>query len=125
MPVSGAYTTVEVWLSEPSEKRAAFSHAAVPLEYLPVDAPLPRVGDLVVLPRNVTGDDPAQAFAYGGTRTPFRVVECEYVYARETNERIDAVDPRPARHVKTIIMVERMTEKEFYDDRGWHREPAG
>ena len=37
-------------------------------------------------------------------------------------ERHNPTAPKPARHVKTLIFVRRMSEKEFYDDRGWRRE---
>ncbi|HTX67690.1 MAG TPA: hypothetical protein VMH50_00885 [Thermoleophilia bacterium] len=115
---------VEVWLWEPGEERKPFDHAADPIEYLPADAPLPRTGDIVVLPPNLTGDDSRTAFAYGGTRTPYRVVECEHIYYRRKQEGHDPTRPRPAQHVKTLVFVRRMSEKEFYDDRGWQREPA-
>jgi hypothetical protein len=115
---------VEVWLWDPSQKRPPFAHKTTPLEYLPADAQLPRVGDIMHLPRNVTGDTKKQAFTFGGTRTPFRVMECGHVYAREGGEEFDSLDPQPAVHVKTNLYVQRLTPKEFYDDRGWEREPG-
>jgi len=125
MPSTPTTELTEVWLWDPAEKREGFSHESGPIEYLPTDAPLPRAGDIVVLPTNLTGDGPSEAFAYAGTRTPFKVVECEHIYYRSRRERHVATRPRPAQHVKTLIFVRRMTEKEFYDDRGWEREPAG
>jgi hypothetical protein len=115
---------VEVWLWDPDQKRPPFGHKTVPLEYLPADAALPRAGDIIHLPRNVTGDTKKQAFGFGGTRTPFRVVECSHVYAREKTEKIDSLQPTPAVHVKTTLHVRRLSPKEVYDDRGWEREPG-
>jgi hypothetical protein len=124
MPRKAQPGLVEVWLWDPSKKRAPFAHKTNPLEYLPADAPLPRVGDIIHLPRNVTGDTKEQAFGYGGTRTPFRVMECSHIYAREKREKFDPLDPKPAVHVRTNIFVERLGPKDVYDDRGWEREPG-
>jgi hypothetical protein len=124
MPSRRGPELVEVWLWDPSQKRPAFGHETRPLEYLPADAPIPRVGDVIMLPPNVTGDTKDQAFAYGGTRTPFRVTECEYVYSRGRDEKPDMLDPKPARHVKTIVSVRRLAPEEAYDERGWAREPG-
>ena len=113
---------IEVWLVEPGEIRAAFTFDAQPLEYLPADAPLPNVGDLILLPRNVTGDSEEQAFAYGGRLSPFEVVEREHMYYRKRHERLDPTNLKPARYVKTVISVQRLTEKQFSEDRGWRSE---
>lgn len=116
---------VEVWLSDPDQKRPPFGHKTTPLEYLSAaDDTLPRPGDIIHLPRNVTGDTKKQAFGFGGTRTPFRVVECGFVYAREKGEKFDPLDPKPALLVKTTVHVRRLSPKEVYDDRGWEREPT-
>ena len=87
MPSKSAAEPVEVWLWDPSARAKPFDHAASPLEYLPTDAPLPRAGDILVLPTNLTGDDKHEAFAYAGTRTPFAVVQCEHIYHRSDAER--------------------------------------
>ena len=115
---------IEVWLWDTSQKRPPFGHQTAPLEYLPDDGPLPRAGDIIHLPRNVTGDTKKQAFEFGGTRTPFRVVEFGHVYARDKSEVVDPFDPRPAVHVRTTMHVERLSPKEVYEDRGWEREPG-
>lgn len=115
---------IEVWLWDPDQKRPPFGHRTKPLEYLPADAPLPRAGDIIHLPMNVTGDTQKQAFGFGGTRTPFRVVECSFVYAREKGETFDSLNPLPAVHVTTTMHVKRLSPKEVYDDRGWEREPG-
>jgi hypothetical protein len=115
---------IEVWLSDPDQKRPPFGHETMPLEYLPADGPLPRPGDIIHLPRNVTGDTKKQAFGFGGTRSPFRVVECSHVYHRDKGERFGPLDPKPAVYVKTTMHVRRLTPKEVYDDRGWEREPG-
>jgi hypothetical protein len=125
MPGKDHTQLVEVWLWDPSQRRIPLTYESNPLEYLPADAPLPRVGDLVLLPSNVTGDTKEQAFAYAGTLTPFRVKECEHLYYRDKDERLDPRDVKPARHVKTIISVQRLSTKEFHDDRGWSREGDG
>ena len=85
---------VEVWLSDPDQKRPPFGLKTTPLEYLSPDVPLPRPGDIIHLPRNVTGDTKKQAFGFGGTRTPFRVVECSWVYFRDKGEKFDPLDPQ-------------------------------
>jgi hypothetical protein len=115
---------IEVWLLDPGQKRPPFGHETTPLEYLPDDGVLPRAGDIIHLPRNVTGDTKKQAFEFGGTRTPFRVVECGHVYARDKGEAVDAMHPSPAVHVRTTMHVQRLSPKEVYDDRGWEREPG-
>ena len=93
----GTSDLIELWLVEPGQLRAPFDLESQALEYLPVTAPLPQVGDLLLLPPNVTGDSEEQTFAYGGTRAPFRVVECEHVYHRDMDEKLDPVNPTPAR----------------------------
>src|SRR5664280_1195976 len=93
---------IEVFLAEPGQGRPPFSFEGA-LEYLPPDAPLPRVGDVILLPRSVTGDSKAQTFAWGGTLSPFRVVEHEHVYYRDKHEKFDPVNPKPARYVRTMI----------------------
>jgi hypothetical protein len=115
---------IEVYLLDPGQKRPPFGHETTPLEYLPDDGPLPRAGDIIHLPRNVTGDTKKQAFEFGGTRTPFRVVECGHVYARDKGEVVDPMHPSPAVHVRTTMHVQRLSPKEVYDDRGWEREPG-
>ena len=115
---------IEVWLSDLDRKRPPFGLETRPLEYLPADGPLPRPGDIIHLPRNVTGDTKKQAFGFGGTRSPFRVVECSHVYHRDKGETLDPLDPRPALYVKTTMHVRRLAPKEVYDDRGWEREPG-
>ena len=124
MPSKAKPGLVEVWLWDPSQKRPPFGHQTTPLEYLSADSPLPRAGDIVHLPRNVTGDTKKQAFGFGGTRTPFRVVECSHVYARDKNEKLDPAHPAPATYVKTTMHVKRLSPQEVYDDRGWEREPG-
>jgi hypothetical protein len=123
MPITPMSELVEVWLWEPDAKREPFAHESRPLEYIPA-APLPRNGDIIHLPPNLTGDTTEQAFGYGGTRTPFRVMECSHVYSREKDEKLDVGSLMPAVYVKTLIFVERLSPKEFYDDRGWTREPG-
>lgn len=109
---------VEVYLVEPGEGRTPFTFKQGALEYLPPDAPLPEVGDLILLPRAVTGDSKRQTFAWGGALAPFTVVEREHVYYRENHEKLDPAHPKPARYVKTVINVRRLTEEQFLAEPG-------
>ena len=109
---------IQVYLWEPGEGRPPFSFEPGALEYLPPDAPLPQVGETLLLPRSVTGDSEAQAFAWAGTVTPFRVVEREHVYFRESDEKFDTLNPKPARYVRTMICVRRLTQEEYSADPG-------
>jgi hypothetical protein len=104
---------IQVYLWEPGEGRPPFSFEPGALEYLPSDAPLPHVGETILLPRNVTGDSGEQTFAWGGTLAPFRVVEVEHVYFRERNERFIPASPKPAHYVRTMIAVRRLTPEQF------------
>lgn len=82
----------------------------------PPAPPLPQVGDLLLLPRNVTGDTKEQAFAWAGKLSPFRVIEREHVYFREPGETVDPRHVKPARYMRSIILVRRLTEEEFDAD---------
>ena len=117
MPGRGKHEPVEVYLVQPGGGRRPFSFEGA-FEYLPPEAPLPEVGDLLLLPRNVTGDAKKQAFAWGGTLAPFKVVERQHVYCREKSEKLEPTSPKPARYVKTVINVRRLTEEQFYADPG-------
>jgi len=92
---------VEAYLMEPGEGRPSFDPGV--LEYLPSDAPLPEVGDVLLLPRSSTGDTQAQAFGWGGTVSPFRVVEREHLYFRGDAETRDRLNPSPALYLKTLL----------------------
>ncbi len=107
---------IQVYLWEPGEGRPPFSFEPGALEYLPPDAPLPQVGETLLLPRSVTGDSEEQAFAWSGTLAPFRVVEVEHVYFRESDEKLIPANPKPARYLRTMIAVRRITEEQFYAD---------
>jgi hypothetical protein len=106
---------VEVWLLEPGEGRPPFSFHG-PLEYLPPEPPHAQVGDIILLPRNVTGDTKAQSFAWGGTLTPFKVVEREHVYFRDKGEKVDPRKVKPARYVRSMILVRRLSQDEYAGD---------
>jgi hypothetical protein len=108
---------VEVWLVEPDQGRPPFTFEGA-LEFLPPDAPLPGVGDVILLPRSGTGDSRAQAFAWGGTVTPFRVVEREHVYFRASKEKRDPRNVKAARYVRTMIAVRRLTPEEYAAEPG-------
>ncbi len=109
---------VALYEVKPGEGRPPFSFEPGALEFLPSDAPLPHTGDILLLPRSVTGDSKAQAFAWGGTVTPFRVVELEHLYFREKGEKHDHLNPKPAHYVRTVILVRRISEKEYDADPG-------
>lgn len=104
---------VEVYVLEPGEGRPPFTFEGA-LEYLPPDAPLPAVGDVLLLPRNVTGDSEELTYAWGGTLAPFVVVEREHVYFRANGEKLDPLALKPARHMRTLVGVRRLSQEEFY-----------
>ena len=108
---------IEVYVMEPGEGRPPFSFRGAH-EYLPADGPMPVVGDIVLLPRQVTGDTKKQAFAWGGTLAPFLVVEREHVYFREKGDKLDPTSPKPAHYVKTVVNVRRLTEEQFDSEPG-------
>lgn len=108
---------IEVYLVEPGQGRPPFTFEGA-LEYLPADAPLPAVGDVILLPRHVTGDSKAQTFAWGGTLAPFRVIEREHVYYRDARKRFNRAEQKPARYVRTLLSVRRMSEAEYHADPG-------
>jgi hypothetical protein len=107
---------VEVFLTEPGEGRPDFEPGV--LDYLPADAPLPQVGDILLLPRASTGDAKAEAYAWGGVLSPFRVVEREHLYHRGATEKIDPRKPAPAHYLKTLLLVRRVPKEEYYADPG-------
>lgn len=109
---------VEVVLMEPGEGRPPFTHEPGSLEYLAPDLPLPAVGDVLALPRQVTGDTKAQAFAWGGKVAPFVVVEREHVYFRDGAEKFDPAKPTPARYLRSLIYVRRLSKEEYAADPG-------
>jgi hypothetical protein len=109
---------IQVYLWEPGQGRPPFSFEPGALEYLPPDAPLPQVGDTILLPRKVTGDTKEQTFAWGGTLAPFRVIEVEHVYFRDRNEKFTLASPKPAQYVRTMIAVRRLTPEQFDADPG-------
>jgi hypothetical protein len=109
---------VEVYEVKPGQGRPAYLYKPGALEFLPADRPLPEVGDIILLPRNVTGDSKEQAFAWLGVLTPFRVVEREHLYSRKEGEEHDPLDTKPARHLKSWIFVRRVTQEEYAADLG-------
>jgi hypothetical protein len=109
---------IEVFLMEPGEGRPPFTHEPGALEFLPPDVPLPDVGDILLFPRKVTGDTKAQAFAWGDTVAPFMVVEREHLYFRDKAEKFTHIKPTPARYVRTVILVRRLTHEEYSADPG-------
>jgi hypothetical protein len=113
---------VETYLMEPGKGRPSFDPGV--LEYLPSDAPLPEVGDVILLPRSSTGDTREQAFGWAGTVTPFRVVEREHLYFRGDADTRDRLNPSPARYLKTLVLVRRLTAEEYYAEPGQVIVPA-
>jgi hypothetical protein len=106
---------VAVWLQEEGQGKPAWGDH-IPLEYLPPAPPLAQVGDVLLLPRNVTGDTKEQAFAWGGTFTPFRVIERTHAYSREKGEKLDPRNVTPARYMRSMLLVRRLTQDEYYAD---------
>jgi len=113
MPSRAKKELIEVYLVKSDGGRQPFSFELDAFEYFSPDAPLPQVGDLILLPRRVTGDTEEQTFAWGGSVAPFRVIERQHVYFRSPDEPFDRVKPTPARYVRTVICVRRLSEKEF------------
>lgn len=106
---------VAVWLQEPGQGKPPWGDH-VPLEYLPPAPPLAQVGDVLLLPRNVTGDSKEQAFAWGGMFTPFKVIERTHAYSREKGEKLDPRDVKPARYMRSMLLVRRLTQDEYFAD---------
>lgn len=103
---------VAVWLHEPGQGQPKWGdHVA--LEYLPPAPPLAQVGDIILLPRNVTGDTEQQAFAWGGMFTPFKVLQRVHAYSRESDEKLDPRNVRPARYMRSMLVVRRVSEVEY------------
>lgn len=103
---------VEVYLVEPGMGRSQDGA----LEFLPADAPLPDLGDIILLPPNVTGDSEEDAFVMRGMLSPFRVVEREHMYFRGRDEKHHPTATRPARYMKTWIFVRRVSREEYNRD---------
>ena len=118
MPARPKRELIDVYLVEPGQGRPPFSFEPGALEHLPPDAPLPLAGDVILLSRSVTGDSEEQAFAWAGTVTPFLVLQREHVYVRESDEEFDPLHPKPARYVRTMICVRRLTHEEYRADPG-------
>jgi hypothetical protein len=102
----GRAELIEVFLAEPGEGRPPFTHEPGAL------------GDILLFPRKVTGDTKAQTFAWGGTVAPFVVVEREHLYFRDKAEKFSHIKPSPARYVRTVILVRRLTDEEYAADPG-------
>ncbi|WP_437281296.1 hypothetical protein WME90_12255 [Sorangium sp. So ce375] len=117
MKKSESNNLVEVYEVEPRKGRPGYSFKSGALEFLPADGPLPQVGDIILLPRNVSGDNEEQAYVMGMV-APFRVVEREYLYYREPKETHDPIDTKPARYLKTWIFVRRISKDEYKRDPG-------
>lgn len=115
--MAGTEELVEVYEVEPGRGRAGFAHKPGALEFLPAEAPLPQVGDIIILPRAITGDTEKSAFLMG-YGAPFRVVEREHLYNRDGDEKHDPFNTKPARYLKTWIHVQRVTEDEYAADPG-------
>lgn len=104
---------IAVYQIAPGEGRRAFSFHEDPIEYLPPEAPLPRVGDVLLLPFAAArmGGEPSPA--WGGAVAPFVVVEVEHVYHRGSSKSLHLVNPKPARFVRIVINVRRLTDAEY------------
>jgi hypothetical protein len=116
MPEAENVELVEVYLVEPGKGRPMFAYKTGALEFLPSDGPLPQVGDIIILPRAVTGDSEDNAFIMGGFGTPFRVVEREHLYSRGLNEKHDPIHTKPAKYLKSWIHVKRLSSDEYKKD---------
>jgi len=106
---------IEVYEVEPGKGRAYFTHKPGALEFLPTD-PLPAVGDVLLLPKNLTCESDDQAFVMLGMLAPFRVVEREFLYYRDPDEEHDRVDTKPAKFLKVWLHVERLSKAQYAAD---------
>lgn len=112
MSTSSQSNFIEVYEIETGKGRAGYNHKPGALEFLPLDAPVPEVGDIILLPSVVTGDSEEQAFVMG-LLTPFRVIEREFLYFRSPDEKHDPFNTKSARYLKTWIHVRRVPETEY------------
>jgi hypothetical protein len=108
---------VAVYQVTPGEARRSFSFHEDPIEYLPADAPLPRLGDVLLLPY-ASGRMGDASSAWAGAVAPFVVLEVEHVYHRGSHKDLDLVNPRPAKFVRIIINVRRLTDAEYLESPG-------
>ncbi|MFO0757036.1 MAG: hypothetical protein U0359_11130 [Byssovorax sp.] len=108
---------VEVYEVTPGKGRPGYGAKPGALEFLPADAPLPQVGDIILLPPNMTGDTEDQAYVMGMV-APFRVVEREFLYFRSPDEKHDPINTKPAEYRKVWIHVHRISEDEYEQDPG-------
>jgi hypothetical protein len=112
MSTSKPSNLIEVYEIEAGKNRPGYGHKPGALEFLPADAPMPEVGDIILLPRACSGDSQDQAF-FMGLCAPFRVVEREFLYFRDLDEKHDPINTKPARYLKTWIHVRRLSEDEY------------
>ena len=112
---AGYNEPVAVWLQEPGEGKPGWGdHVA--FAYLPPAPPLAQVGDIILLPRSVTGDSADQAFAWGARLTPFKVIQRVHAYFREDGEKVDPRHIEPARYMRSMLLVRRLTQDEYDAD---------
>lgn len=104
----------EVYECKPGLGRPYFTHKPGSIALLAADAPLPRIGDLINLPRAVTGDSEEQAFLLNGAGAPFRVLDVEHMYGEPPRDHPDKGSPC----LKAWIHVRRLTEDEYAADPG-------
>ena len=107
---------IEVYEVIRGEGRAGYSRKAGVIECLPIDAPLPAVGDIIILPKNMSCSNDDEAYHMLGLVAPFRVVEREHSYYRSLDEEHDPINTKPARYMKTWIHVERIPKEEYARD---------
>ena len=108
---------IEVYEITPGKGRAGYNYKPGVIECLPIDGPLPAVGDIILLPRNMSCSEDDQAYIMGEI-APFRVVEREHAYIRSLDEEHDPINTKPARYMKTWIHVERIPKEEYAQDPG-------
>ncbi len=103
---------VEVYEIVEGKGRPEWNYRPGAIEFLPADAPLPQVGDIVLLPNAITGDSDEQSFIMGSMAS-FRVVEREFLYYRHSDEEHNPTNTKPAQYVKTWIHVKRLPREEY------------
>lgn len=102
---------IAVYQVADGEARRPFSYGDDPIEYLPPEAPLPRMGEVLLLSTAAVGGEPSSA--WGGALAPFEVVEVEHVYRRPAGQHVDRLHPKAARYVRIVINVRRLSDAEY------------
>jgi hypothetical protein len=109
---------IAVYEMVPGEQRQPFTYHGKPIEYLPPDAPMPRVGDILLLPKVTAHKKGGPTTAWGGIVVPFVVVEIEHVYHRSSAKSMQGLEPKPAKYVRSVVNARALTDEEYLEGPG-------